>query len=390
MSPKKSIKTKFITIVLTMEILVIASFIGAMFFIFQNNIRESSLQIVKNTEGFYNSLIDGDTKMLSAALDTFITNESFKQLFAKGDINILQKAGEELFSHNRKQYGITHFYYIDNYGVCQLRMHQPDLRGDKITRSTFEAAKKSNRTTSGLELGKTAYALRVVSPYMDKDSQQLGFVEFGEEIDHFNDVVKKETGIDITLLGDKKLLNQEAYKGIRTKAGKPDNWSDLENHVVLGSTFQQQDFFVKTIFKDEEVKSITAPTYLGTIDHEGKILMKGAFPFYSFGKNQTGLVYVLSDVTDQIGRFRQSLLYIVVGGALIIAFSFWIALRYMQNEIVNPIIKLAGRAEDISLGKGLNEEITTDRNDEIGLLTQAFERMRVSLSKTMQMLSLRS
>lgn len=201
--------------------------------------------------------------MLSAALDTFTTNEAFKQLFAKGDINALQKASEELYSNNRKRYGVTHFYYIDNYGICQLRMHQPDLRGDKITRMTFESAKKSNQPTSGLELGKTTYALRVISPYVDKGSQ-LGFVEFGEEIDHFNDVIKKETGIDVTLLGDKKLLNQEAYKGMRTRAGKPDNWTDLENHVVLGSTFNQQDYFVKTVFKDEDVKDIIQPTYFGT------------------------------------------------------------------------------------------------------------------------------
>lgn len=115
--------------------------------------------------------------------------------------------------------------------------------------------------------------------------------------------------------------------------------------------------------------------------------MKGAFPFYSFGKQQTGLVYVMSDITDQVSRFRWSLFYLLIGGAFIISFSFWIALRYMQTEIVNPIIALAERAESISLGKGLNEEIATDRVDEIGLLTNAFERMRISLSKTMQMLS---
>ncbi len=386
MSTKKSIKTKFIVIVLATEILVVTAFIGAIFFIFYNNIRESSLQIVNNTAGFYNSLVDGDTKMLSAALDTFITNETFQQLFAKGDINAVQKASEDLFLHNRKQYGVTHFYYIDNNGICQLRMHQPELRGDKITRTTFEAAKKGNRLASGIELGKTAYALRVVSPYMDKNSQ-IGFVEFGEEIEHFNGIVKRETGIDIALLSDKKLLNEEAYKASRAVVGRSNNWSELANYVVLGSTFKQQDYFVNTIFKDEEVKGIIQPTYFGTISYEDRVLMKGAFPFYSFGKQQTGLVYVMSDITDQISRFRWSLLYILIGGILIISISFWVALRYMQTEIVKPIVALAGYADNISLGKGLDEEITTNRVDEIGLLTNAFERMRISLRKTMQMLS---
>lgn len=112
MSVKKSIKTKFVAILLIAETLVVAAFIGAVFFVFQDNIRENSLQIVKNTEGFYKSLIDNDIKMLSAALDTFTTNETFKKLFIKGDIDALQQTGNPLFSSNRNRYGITHFYYI--------------------------------------------------------------------------------------------------------------------------------------------------------------------------------------------------------------------------------------------------------------------------------------
>ncbi|MDS4020285.1 MAG: cache domain-containing protein [Candidatus Competibacter sp.] len=386
MSVQKSIKTRFVTILLFTEILVIAAFIGTIFFIFQNNIRESSLQIVKNTQGFYNGLIENDIKMLSATLDTFATNEAFRQQFNKGNIDILQKAGEELFTHNRNRYGITHFYYIDNEGICRLRMHQPNLSGDKITRATFEAAKKNRRLASGIELGQTAYALRVVVPYLD-NGNQIGFVEFGEEIDHFNNIVKNETGIDITLLGDKQYLKQEAYKATRNKAGKPDNWNDIANYVILGSTFNQQDYFVNNIFRDEEVKNITKPVYLGTVNYNDRTLMKGAFPFYSFGDQRTGLVYVLGDVTDQISDFRWLLIYVLLGGALVILASFWIALHYMQAEIVNPIVALAQRAERISLGKGLDEEITTNRVDEIGLLTNAFERMRVSLSKVMQMVA---
>jgi HAMP domain-containing protein len=386
MSMKKSIKTRFVTILLITETLVVAAFVATIFLIFQNNIRESSLQIIKNTEGFYASLIDNDTKMLSAALDTFSANEAFKQLFAKGDINALQKASEELFALNRGRYGITHFYYIDNDGICRLRMHQPDMRDDKITRTTFNSAQKSRRLSSGIELGKTAYALRVVAPYMDKNSQ-LGFVEFGEEIGHFNDIVKKQTGIDITLLGDKKFLDQEQYKATHNQTGKSNGWDALRNYVILGSTFDQQDHFINAIFNDEDTKDITQPVYLGTVSYNDRTLMKGAFPFHSFGNQRTGLIYIMSDVTDQVSHFRWLLFYTALGGVLVILASFWIALRYMQSEVINPIIGLTERAENISLGKGLDEEFTTSRVDEIGSLTTAFERMRISLNKAMKMLA---
>ncbi len=386
MSIQKSIKTRFMTVLLITEVLVIAAFAITIFLIFQNNLRESSLQVIKNIEGFYSSLIHNDIKMLSAALDTFTANEAFKQQFIKGNIDVLQKASEELFTNNRSRYGITHFYYINNDGICQLRVHKPEQRGDKITRATFEAAKKTSRLASGIELGKNVYALRVVTPYIYNGSQ-IGFMEFGEEIDHFNGIVKTETGIDVALLSDKQFLDTESYAAARKSAGKSNNWDELKNYVNLGSTFAQSDYFTSSIFKDEEVKNITGPAYLGTVGYKDLTLMKGAFPFYSVGNQRTGLVYVLSDVTEQVSNFRWLLFYVLLGGVVVIMASFWITLRYMQAEIINPIVALAQRADSISLGKQLDEAITTDRVDEIGLLTNAFERMRVSLSKVMQMLA---
>lgn len=387
MALKKSIKTRFITILLLSEALIVAGFLIAIYLIFENNIRESSLQVVKNIQGFYSSLITNDTKMLAAALDTFSANDTFKHLFSKNDTDGLLKASKELFAQNRSRYGITHFYYIDNQGICTLRVHQPDLRGDKITRATFEAAKKTGRVAAGLEMGKTAaYALRVVMPYT-YNGNQIGFLEFGEEIDHFNSIVKKETGIDVVMLGDKSFLNEDQYKATRQAGGKPDNWKQLRDYIILDDTFGQQANFVSKIFDENEAKGITQAVYLGTFDHKDLTYIKGAFPFYSMGDKQTGIVYVLSDVTQQLSKFRWLFIYVLGGGILVFIASFLVSLHYMQTEIINPIVNLVDRAENLSLGKGLDDEITTNREDEIGLLTRAFERMRISLSKVMQMLS---
>jgi len=383
---RSSIKTRFIAILLVTEILVIATFITAIVMIFNNNLRENSLRVVSNIQGFYSSLIDNDIKMLSAAVDTFITNDAFKPSMMKSDKEALLKQGEDLFFHNRDRYGITHFYYINNEGVCLLRMHQPSLSGDTITRTTFEESRKTRRIASGIELGKTAYALRVVKPYM-YNGQQIGFVEFGEEIDHFDKIIKSETGIDVIVLVDKQFLSRDKYKATQSETGKPDKWDELNGYVIFGNTFGKQSYFANTVFNPEEVKDVSKAAYLGTVSYDERTLIKGAFPFYSFGNKQTGLVYILSDATEEFNAFYRLLYTVAAAGIVTLMLSFLIALYYLQTSIVRPIVDLANRANDISLGKHLDQEIQTTRTDEIGLLTHAFERMRISLSKVMQMLA---
>jgi HAMP domain-containing protein len=51
----------------------------------------------------------------------------------------------------------------------------------------------------------------------------------------------------------------------------------------------------------------------------------------------------------------------------------------LANKIINPILKLAKRANEISTGK-LDEKVMITTNDEINYMAEAVERLRESLN----------
>jgi methyl-accepting chemotaxis protein len=71
---------------------------------------------------------------------------------------------------------------------------------------------------------------------------------------------------------------------------------------------------------------------------------------------------------------------IVVGIITVLFAGVLIVLnRLVQNNIIQPILRITVAAKAISLGRS-NEPLVSDRDDEIGALTRAFELMRRSIN----------
>jgi HAMP domain-containing protein len=57
---------------------------------------------------------------------------------------------------------------------------------------------------------------------------------------------------------------------------------------------------------------------------------------------------------------------------------------FMDRFVVNPIVRLSIKAEEISLGKNLEESVGIKQNDEIGALANAIERLRMSMVRILK------
>jgi HAMP domain-containing protein len=384
---KEQLRTSIRGKILGTQVLIIIVFAAIVIFYFQQNMHLSSLQIIKNTQGVYNSILANDTKMLSAAVNTFSDDESYKQIYAQHDRDKLTKAGENLFKTNHDKFSITHFYFIDNDGTCFLRLHKPELFGDAINRKTFLKAKETGDVASGLELGKTAFALRVVAPYVHR-GYRIGFVEMGEEIEHFDQIVKKETGNDVAVLIDKSLLDEKAYRQTRATAGQRDDWNDLQGYAMVSATIADRKFIADKVFKEAKVRAVNGPSYFGTVNWEGKSLMQGAFPLHDVTGKKVGVVLVLSNIQEQVRHERITLVILLVAGLILFVGSFLFTYRHLKTAIITPLIELSNNAIDVSMGN-VDKKMDTDRTDEIGMLIRSFERMRVSLKKSMDLLTKR-
>lgn len=78
-----------------------------------------------------------------------------------------------------------------------------------------------------------------------------------------------------------------------------------------------------------------------------------------------------------------SLTLVLVGaaGIILVLLIFWF---FLDKKIVLPITKLAQRTDSFSMGEHLDEPIIGTSNDEIGTLSKAIERLRISLVKLLK------
>ncbi len=94
------------------------------------------------------------------------------------------------------------------------------------------------------------------------------------------------------------------------------------------------------------------------------------------------IVYV--PVADAIASAKTMSLTLVLYGASGIIVMLMIIGWFLNRDVVAPIVRLAERTEDFSLGENLDEPIDKSATGEVGVLAQSIERLRISLNKLMQ------
>jgi len=94
-------------------------------------------------------------------------------------------------------------------------------------------------------------------------------------------------------------------------------------------------------------------------------------------------VYVPTEVAHQ--QAMQKLIYFSGGFSLVFLFALVAVDRIINNSVVKPIENMIKVASDISRGK-MDSEFEETSTTEIQSLAEAFKRMKVSLSKAMDIL----
>jgi hypothetical protein len=194
-------------------------------------VRAAEKDPVAEAAAAYAALEQADVDMLSAELDRLVADPAIVGPFLARDRAKLLAAARPLFQKLEAEKAITHWYFIEPSRTCFLRVHAPEISGDRIDRATLEQAVKSQKVGAGKELGKTAFALRVVKPIRAK-GEVVGYMELGEEIGHFLGRMKQQTGDDYAVLADKAHVDRKALASVR----KEDRWEERPDVVLIEST----------------------------------------------------------------------------------------------------------------------------------------------------------
>ena len=91
----------------------------------------------------------------------------------------------------------------------------------------------------------------------------------------------------------------------------------------------------------------------------------------------TYIVYI--PIKDALLAATKTSLIIVAIGAACFFLALFVIWLFMDKRVVSPIMMLSQRAEEISLGENLATALKVENKNEIGILTESIDRLRISM-----------
>jgi len=299
----------------------------------------AAAETLQASHGMFRAMERGDVKKMDAALGALLEDGELQRLFLARDREGLLRAALPRFQDLQARDAITHWYFIDPDRRVHLRVHKPALFGDRVDRLTLAKAAESNDMGAGLELGQTAFALRVVRAWR-VDGQLIGYLELAEEVEHFLVRLKRETGNEFGVVVKKQYLDEAAWAQVTGKARN--TWNARPDVVVVDTTTFSEGM-------------ADIPFDIGALPSEGLVLdeelrgeqawLRGFFPIRDAAGRQVGALAVLHDFT-QMHRLmvagRRQVLLVVLGMSLLACLVVWLAL---ERWVLQPLRHLAEAAE---------------------------------------------
>ncbi len=304
-----SVKNKTIGLLLISFLIL---FLVVDFYIYREHaikLNEVSEQSMEHSIEDFNHLKESDIKTLSITLETLLVDEKIRDIYLEGDREKLYDHTFPFFKKLKEEYGITHWYFInpEPESTCFLRVHNFEIFNDRINRSTYINSVEDKDFGTGFELGKTAFALRVVHPYYSEGGELIGYMELGEEIDHFLEMMKQETGSDHKLFVSKEYIEQREWASIREAKGLGNNWDDFEDILFIEETSGTN------IVLDIDIEDIPDEgIVLGRNTVSGVRYANSVFPIYSANGLKVGGIYIITDISNSYSEFYQNLLLISI------------------------------------------------------------------------------
>ncbi len=339
----------------------------------ERNVEAAAAVSVRDAAGAFDAAEQAELEKLAATLDALLANPELREAFGARDRARLLAAAAPIFELMRERDGITHWYFHlpEEEGTVFLRVHRPELYGDAVERATLRRAAETQELGAGKELGKTAFALRSVRPWV-VDGKTIGYVELGQEIDHFLREMKARTGDDYGLLVKKRFLDEKAWASVL--GPRQNTWNDRPEVVVIDTT----SFTDGLIDFEGDVEALPREgLVLDHLERDGRAFVRGVSPLSDAMGRKVGALFVLHDFTPQhaeleagVSRVQATLVLLALAGAGV---TFVLIHLLVFRRLALLRRRIEARAAQDALPQGRVVRLRTE--DELGRLEGLFERI---------------
>ncbi len=215
----------------------------------------------------------------------------------------------------------------------------------------------------GIEIGLKRAIVTGAVPVVEGNNY-LGAVELITPFNPILDELKELTGMDSMML-------------ITKKAAAHSEWAPRAEKVGDLILYYETNPLLRSIM----LKSMDRPNTVFVIQNYAVI----AKPVLDYSRRNIGLIILGYDLTPIVDSYKQIGVYILMFIFVGVIFSFFVSYMVFKKYVEEPINTLIDHTERISMGD-VDQKVPVQSRDEIGRLAEAFERMRISIKKVMDLL----
>ena len=262
---------------------------------------------------------------LAATALAIAADPGLQRALAARDVLRLQAGWQTLHERLLREHQVGHFYFFDPSRIVLLRLHQPAKHGDRIDRQTALQAERTGRMAYGIELGPlNTLLLRVVQPVF-RDGILLGYVELSKEIEDVLEDRLQESGIELAVILDKRLLEKEAWEAAMRARGREADWDRLPHGVIAFASQGRLPEEFLPLADHAPQRGHARDEMRREIGFDDRMWRISDSPLQDASGREIGDLMVIVDVSAERALLsRQLFLSGVIGGGLLLALLMFV------------------------------------------------------------------
>lgn len=295
-----SVESKFVLALLALGALSGAAGAELVSRAFEERVEAVGSTVLTGANEAFRAQQAAEVEKLGATLDALLASRELRAAFVKRDREGLQRLAAPVLEVLRDRDHVTHWYFHEPGPDRRvfLRVHKPELFGDSVARITLRRAAETGEQGAGLELGRTAFALRVVRPWI-VDGQLLGYMELAEEVTRFLATMKDRTGDEYGLLIQKRFIDEKTWAAVL--GPRANTWNARPDVLVVDAA----DFTDGIAQFDGDVERLPETgRFLGETERSGRAFIRGAFPITDAAGHRVAALFVVHDFTAHHAAVR--------------------------------------------------------------------------------------
>ncbi|MBF0161942.1 MAG: EAL domain-containing protein [Magnetococcales bacterium] len=281
-------------------------------------------------------------------------SDALRHAYRAGDREGLLRYSQPILA-NLQESRVTHMSFHRPDRVNFLRVHKPELHGDRIDRPVLRQAEQSGRFAFGTEIGRTGtLSLRAVLPWWDGPIL-IGYLELGKEVEAFISALQVPFGHTLYTFLARSRLEGSPLRGLAPLSENRSDGQSFAELVFVGPAATPypeglRSYLASNLWKADTPLATLSPALDASHNHFF------ALPIRDSTAEVAGRLVVMTTPSPHQIALREYLLALLWGaGALVLLLGLFLnrLLQRVENTVVQTSQALRSHHENLMESQAL-------------------------------------